>query len=60
LAVSARSEASYVALFALAGVQPEAALVLALAREVMQLLTTLPGAVLYARSPAPLKARPSS
>jgi uncharacterized protein (TIRG00374 family) len=49
-------EASYVALFGLAGVQPEAALVLALAREAMQLVTTLPGAVLYARSPAPLQA----
>jgi glycosyltransferase 2 family protein len=50
-------EVSYVALFGLAGVQPEAALVLALAREAMQLVTTLPGAVLYARSPAPQKAQ---
>jgi uncharacterized membrane protein YbhN (UPF0104 family) len=53
-------EASYVALFGLAGVQPEAALVLALAREAMQLATTLPGALLWAQTPAPSKSRPIS
>lgn len=48
-------EASYVA-----GVQPEAALVLALAREAMQLATTLPGAILWAHTPASPKSRPIS
>ena len=44
-------EASYVALLGFAGVAPEAALVLALTREVLNLATTLPGAVMYARGP---------
>lgn len=49
-------EITYVALLSLAGVQPEAALVLALTREVMYLATTLPGAVLYARGPTVARA----
>lgn len=44
-------EATYVGLLGLAGVDPAAALVLSLTREVMNLLTALPGAVLYARGP---------
>lgn len=44
-------EASYVALLGLAGVAPEPALVLALVREVLNLATTIPGAVMYARGP---------
>lgn len=44
-------EASYVVLLGLAGVAPEPALVLALVREVLNLATTLPGAVMYARGP---------
>lgn len=43
-------EASYVVLLGLAGIAPEAALVLALTREGLNLLTTLPGAVMYART----------
>jgi len=43
-------EASYVVLLGLAGVAPEAALVLALTREGLNLVTTLPGAVMYART----------
>lgn len=44
-------EVAYVALLGLAGVEPEAALVLALTREVLYLATALPGAVLYACGP---------
>lgn len=53
-------EASYVALLGLAGVPPEAALVLALVREALNLMTTLPGALLYARGPAVATARPAA
>lgn len=41
-------EASYVALLGMAGVAPEAALVLGLTREAMNLIVSLPGAALYA------------
>lgn len=49
-------EASYVGLLGVAGVSPPGALALALTREALNLLTTLPGAFLYMR--APLHASP--
>jgi glycosyltransferase 2 family protein len=52
-------EAAYVALLALAGVAPEPALALALTREALSLLTTLPGAVLYARAPIGARIQPT-
>jgi glycosyltransferase 2 family protein len=52
-------EATYVALLGLAGVAPEPALVLALTREALSLLTTLPGAVLYARAPIGARIQPT-
>lgn len=45
-------QASYVALLGLAGVAPEAALALGLAREVLSLAATLPGAICHACPPA--------
>jgi glycosyltransferase 2 family protein len=51
-------ETAYVGLLGLAGVAPTPALVLALLREAMNLLTLLPGAVLYARGPRPRRAEP--
>jgi len=44
-------QASYVALLGLAGVTPEAALALGLAREVLSLAATLPGAVCHVLQP---------
>lgn len=46
-------EATFVGLLGLAGVAPAAALVLVLTREAFNLASALPGAVLYARGPAP-------